>query len=210
MKRIESLELTNIHDNRSETNKGNNGAKNDANFSCNNDSMADYFNHRFMRMHQKLTDVVFDNIEKHIDRMVSGEITISNQNSNREEQTQGQNNEVKPCSQTEPDSSGKMYNDNVATSKDNEAYVAGQPLFYGKPNPQAAKVTASQPIQHTITRTPPDQYVLSPPLHPGQTTRIVPREKQSGNRYTPLNPRTATSVPFLVNSNPLRMNRHQY
>jgi hypothetical protein len=49
-----------------------------------------------------------------------------------------------------------------------------------------------------------------PPLHPGQTTRIVPREKQSGNRYTPLNPRTATSVPFLVNSNPLRMNRHQY
>jgi hypothetical protein len=210
MKRIESLELTNIHDNRSETNKGNSGAKNDANFSCNNDSMADYFNHRFMRMHQKLTDVVFDNIEKHIDRMVSGEITISNQNSNREEQTQGQNNEVKPCSQTEPDSSGRMYNDNVATSKDNEAYVAGQPLFYGKPNPQAAKVTASQPIQHTITRTPPDQYVLSPPLHPGQTTRIVPREKQSGNRYTPLNPRTATSVPFLVNSNPLRMNRHQY
>jgi hypothetical protein len=54
MKRIESLELTNIHDNRSETNKGNSGAKNDANFSCNNDSMADYFNHRFMRMHQKL------------------------------------------------------------------------------------------------------------------------------------------------------------
>jgi predicted nuclease with TOPRIM domain len=38
MKRIESLELTNIHDNRSETNKGNSGAKNDANFSCNNDS----------------------------------------------------------------------------------------------------------------------------------------------------------------------------
>jgi hypothetical protein len=102
------------------------------------------------------------------------------------------------------------YNDSVATSKDNEAYVAGQPLFYGRPNPQAAKVTASQTIQHTITRTPPDQYVLSPPLHPGQTTRIVPREKQSGNRYTPLNPRTATSVPFLVNSNPLRMNRHQY
>jgi hypothetical protein len=32
-------------------------------------------------------------------------------------------------------------------SKDNEAYAAGQPLFYGKPNPQAAKVTASQPIQ---------------------------------------------------------------
>ena len=85
-----------------------------------------------MRMHQKLTDVVFDNIEKHIDCMISGEITISNQNSNREEQTQGQNNEVKPCSQTEPDSSGRMYNDNVATSKDNEAYVAGQSLFYGK------------------------------------------------------------------------------
>jgi BarA-like signal transduction histidine kinase len=45
-----------------------------------------------------------------------------------------------------------MYNDNVATSKDSEAYVAGQSLFYGKPNPQAAKVTASQqsnqPIQH--------------------------------------------------------------
>jgi hypothetical protein len=35
-----------------------------------------------------------------------------------------------------------MYNDNVATSKDSEAYVAGQPLFYGKPNPQAANVTA--------------------------------------------------------------------
>jgi hypothetical protein len=48
MKRIESLELTNIHDNRSETNKGNSGTKNYANFSCNNDSMADYFNHRFM------------------------------------------------------------------------------------------------------------------------------------------------------------------
>jgi hypothetical protein len=107
-----------------------------------------------------------------------------------------------------------MYNDNVATSKDSEAYVARQPLFYGKPNPQAAKVTASQqsiqPIQRTITRPPPAQYVLSPPLHPGQTTRIVPREKQSGNGYFPLNPRTATSVHFLVNSNPLRMNRHQY
>ena len=97
--------------------------------------MADYFNHRFMRMHQKLTDVVFDNIEKHIDCMISGEITISNQNSNKVEQTQGHNNEVNPCSQTEPDSSGRMYNDNVATSKDSEAYVAGQPLFYGKPNP---------------------------------------------------------------------------
>jgi hypothetical protein len=214
MKRIESLELTNIHDNRSETNKDNSGANNDGNFSCNNDSMADYFNHRFMSMHQKLTDVVFDKIEKHIDRMVSGEITINNQNSNREEQTQGHNNEVKPCSQTETDSPGRMYNDNVATSKDNEAYVAGRPLFYGKPYPQAAKVTASQqsiqPIQRTITRTPPAQYVLSPPLHPGQTTRIVPREKQSVNRYIPLNPRTATSVPFLVNSNPLRLNRHQY
>jgi hypothetical protein len=57
-----------------------------------------------MRMQQKLTDVVFDNIEKHTDRMISGEITISNQNSNKEEQTQGHNNEVKPCSQTEPDS----------------------------------------------------------------------------------------------------------
>ena len=214
MKRIESLELTNIHDNRSETNKGNSGTKNDANFSRNNDSMADYFNHRFIRMHQKLTDVVFDNIEKHINCMISGEITISNQNSNKEEQTQGHNNEVKPCSQTEPDSSGRMYNDNLATSKDNEAYVAGQPLFYGKPNPQAAKVTASQqsnqPIQRTITRPPPAQYVLSPPLHPGHTTRIVPGEKQSGNGYIPLNPRTATRVPFLVNSNPLRMNRHQY
>ena len=54
MKRIESLELTNIHDNRSETNKGNCCTKNNANFSRNNDSMADYFNHRFMRMHQKL------------------------------------------------------------------------------------------------------------------------------------------------------------
>jgi hypothetical protein len=75
---------------------------------------------------------VFDNIEKHIDRMVSGEIAISNQNSNREEQTQGQNNEVKPCSQTEPDSSGRMYNNNVATSKDNEAYVAGGLLFTKK------------------------------------------------------------------------------
>ena len=89
-----------------------------------------------------------------------------------------------------------MYNDNVATSKDNEAYVAGQPLFYGKPNPQAAKVTASQTIQHTITRIPPDQYLLSPPLHPGQTTRIVPKEKQRGNGCIPLIPRTATSVPF--------------
>ena len=214
MKRIESIELTNIHDNRSETNKGNSGTKHDANFSRNNDSMADYFNHRFMRMHQKLTDVVFDNIEKHIDCMISGEITISNQNSNKEEQAQGHNNEVKPCSQTEPDSSARMYNDNVATSKDSEAYVAGQPLFYGKPNPQAAKVTASQhsnqPIQHTITRPPPAQYVLSLPLHPGHTARIVPREKQSDNGYIPLNPRTATRVPFLVNSNPLRMNRHQY
>ena len=105
MKRIESIELTNIHDNRSETNKGNSGTKHDANFSRNNDSMADYFNHRFMRMHQKLADVVFDNIEKHIDCMISGEITISNQNSNKEEQTQGHNNEVKPCSQTESDSS---------------------------------------------------------------------------------------------------------
>ena len=116
--------------------------------------MADYFNHRFMRMHQKLTDVVFDNIEKHIDCMISGEITISNQNSNKVEQTQGHTNEVKPCSQTELDSSGRMYNDNVATSKDSEAYVARQPLFYGKPNLQAAKVTASQqsnqPIQRTI------------------------------------------------------------
>ena len=94
-----------------------------------------------------------------------------------------------------------MYNDNVTTSKDNEAYVAGQPLFYGKPNPQAAKVAASQqsnqPIQHTITRPPPAQYVLSPPLHPGQTTRIVPREKQRSNGYIPLIPRTATSVLFL-------------
>jgi hypothetical protein len=45
-------------------------------------------------MQQKLTDVVFDNIEKHIDRMVSGEITISNQNSNKEEQTQDHNNAV--------------------------------------------------------------------------------------------------------------------
>jgi hypothetical protein len=132
MKRIESIELTNIHDNRSETNKGNCCTKNNANFSRNNDSIADYFNHRFMRMHQKLADVVFDNIEKHIDCMISGEITISNQNSNKEEQTQDHNNEVKPCSQTEPDSSGRMYNDNVATSKDNEAYVAGQSLFYGK------------------------------------------------------------------------------
>ena len=152
MKRIESLELTNIHDNRSETNKGNSGTKNYANFSCNNDRMADYFNHRFMRMHQKLTDVVFDNIEKYIDCMISGEITISNQNSKVL-------NEVKPRSQTEPNSSGRMYNDNVATSKDSEAYVAGQSLFYGKPNPQAAKVTASQqsnqPIQRTITRPPP-------------------------------------------------------
>jgi hypothetical protein len=34
-----------------------------------------------------------------------------------------------------------MYNDNVATSKDSETYMAGQSLFYGKPNPQAAKVT---------------------------------------------------------------------
>jgi hypothetical protein len=42
-----------------------------------------------MRMQQKLTDVVFDNIEKHIDCMISGEITISNQNSNKEGQTQG-------------------------------------------------------------------------------------------------------------------------
>jgi hypothetical protein len=89
MKRIESLELTNIHDNRSETNKGDSGTKNDANFSRNNASMTDYFNHRFMRMQQKLTDVVFDNIEKHIDCMISGEITISNQNSNKEGQTQG-------------------------------------------------------------------------------------------------------------------------
>lgn len=165
-------------------------------------------------MHQKLTDVVFDNIEKHIDRMTSGEINISNQNSNEEEQTQGHNNEVKPCSQTEPHSSRRMYNDNLATSKDNGAYVAGQPLFYGKPNPQAAKVTASQtiyqPIQRTITRPPPVQYVRNPPLHPGQTTRIVPREEQNSNRYTPLNPRTTTNVPFLVNSNPLRINRHQY
>jgi hypothetical protein len=146
--------------------------------------------------------------------MISGEIIISNQNSNKVEQTQGHNNEVNPCSQTEPDSSGRMYNDNVATSKDSEAYVAGQPLFYGKPNPQAAKVTASQqsnqPIQRTIARPPPAHYVLSPPLYPGQTTRIVPREKQSGNGYIPLSPRTATSVPFLVNSNPLRMNKHQY
>ena len=199
MKRIESLELTNIHDSRSETNKGNSGTKNDANFSRNNDSMADYFNHRFMRMHQKLTAVVFDNIEKHIYCMISGEITISNQNSNKKEQTQG-HYEVKPGSQTEPDSPDRMYNDYVATSKDSEAYVAGQPLFYGKPNPQAAKVTASQqsnqPIQRTITRPPPAQYVLSPPLHPGQTTRIVPREKQRGNGYIPLIPRTATSVPF--------------
>jgi hypothetical protein len=51
--------------------------------------MTDYFNHRFMRMQQKLTDVVFDNIEKYIDCMISGEITISNQNSNKEGQTQG-------------------------------------------------------------------------------------------------------------------------
>ena len=79
----------NIHDNRSETNKGDSGTKNDANFSRNNDSMTDYFNHRFMRMQQKLTDVVFDNIEKYIDCMISGEITISNQNSNKEGQTQG-------------------------------------------------------------------------------------------------------------------------
>ena len=70
---------TNIHDNRSETNKGNSGTQNDANFSRNNDSMADYFNHKCMRMHQKLTYVVFDNIEKHIDCMIIGEITISNQ-----------------------------------------------------------------------------------------------------------------------------------
>jgi hypothetical protein len=54
----------------------------------------------------------------------------------------------------DPDSSGRMYNDNVATSKDREAYVAGQPLFYGKPNPQAAKVTASQQSnQPTFYRT---------------------------------------------------------
>jgi seryl-tRNA synthetase len=57
MKRIESLELTNIHDNRSETNKGDSGTKNHANFSRNNASMTDYFNHRFMHMQQKLTDV---------------------------------------------------------------------------------------------------------------------------------------------------------
>jgi hypothetical protein len=43
MKRIESLELTNIHDNRSETNKGDSGTKNDANFSRNNANMTDYF-----------------------------------------------------------------------------------------------------------------------------------------------------------------------
>jgi hypothetical protein len=60
---------------------------------------------------------------------VSSRLSIL-QNSNREEQTQGQNNEVKPCSQTEPDSSGRMYNNNVATSKDNEAYVAGQPYAF--------------------------------------------------------------------------------
>lgn len=42
MKRIESLELTNIHDNCPETNKGNSGIKNNAKFSHNNDSMADY------------------------------------------------------------------------------------------------------------------------------------------------------------------------
>jgi hypothetical protein len=52
--------------------KGDSGTKNDANFSRNNATMTDYFNHRFMRMQQKLTDVVFDNIEKHIDCMISG------------------------------------------------------------------------------------------------------------------------------------------
>jgi predicted nuclease with TOPRIM domain len=54
-KRTESLELTNIHDSRSETNKGNSGTKNDANFSRNNDSMADYFNHRFMGYSEMVT-----------------------------------------------------------------------------------------------------------------------------------------------------------
>ena len=32
--------------------------------------MSDYFNHRFMRLHRKMTDLVFDKIEKQIDNIL--------------------------------------------------------------------------------------------------------------------------------------------
>ncbi|VDI25644.1 Hypothetical predicted protein [Mytilus galloprovincialis] len=78
VRRIESLEVQQVangqvnekqHHSPSETSNQNSRHDNNSN------DMAEYFNQRFKRLHRKLTDVVFDCIDKHIDNMQLDETT---------------------------------------------------------------------------------------------------------------------------------------
>lgn len=64
IRRIDSIEYISTDEKYKQKSKINNNIISDE------EKMSDYFNHRFMRLHRKMTDLVFDKIEKQIDNIL--------------------------------------------------------------------------------------------------------------------------------------------
>ena len=116
--------------------------------------MSDYFNHRFMRPHRKMTDLVFDKIEKQIDNILE----IDSENDVKKETIS--NSVLKQQHQNENESSDNQQPTVVNNMRQTvePIQLMGQPLYYRQTNRPTKKATTTETKHQNHLRK------VSPPL----------------------------------------------
>lgn len=218
VRRIESLEVQQVangqvnekqHHSPGETSNQNSRHDNNSN------DMAEYFNQRFKRLHRKLTDVVFDSIDKHIDNMQLDE-TIHRKEDKPNISVSHKTEEAKTISAN--------YSPRTTTNED-PTKLHGIPLIYSHPNKKAATEVCQQKSDNTqkIWNGAKKAHVQHPgpsaPLPPRQHYYVRRLESQIPPTHHPVNQQPLYNMatgaacgnnPFLVLSNPQRNNINQF
>jgi len=185
IRRIDSIEY--IHNDEKHKQK----SKIDNNTISDEEKMSDYFNHRFMRLHRKMTDLVFDKIEKQIDNILE----IDSENDVKKETIS--NSVLKQQHQNENESSDNQQPTVVNNMRQTvePIQLMGQPLYYRQIIRPTTKATTTE-TKHQNHRNPIRK--VSPP-------RVQNTDCEQTQNIPIYEPNS-----FLVRHNPQRINRNQY
>ena len=149
--------------------------------------MSDYFNHRFMRLHRKMTDLVFDKIEKQIDNILE----VDSENDVKKETTNS-NSVLKQQHQNDRSHNQQSTVVNDMRHKVEPMQLMGQPLYYRQMNRPIKKATTMETKHQNHRNTIRE---VNPPL----VQNFVCEPTQNVSEYE--------SHSFLVRHNPQRINR---
>ena len=185
IRRIDSIEY--IHNDEKHKQK----SKIDNNIISDEEKMSDYFNHRFMRLHRKMTDLVFDKIEKQIDNILE----IDSENDVKKETIS--NSVLKQQHQNERSDNQQSTEVNDMRHKVEPMQLMWQSLYYRQTNQPIKKATTVE-TKHQNYRNTVTIRKVNPPL----VQNIVREPTQTVSEYEPHS--------FLVRHNPQRINRNQY